>query len=210
MDKRGVCEKWREASTEGHNWWFVGIVWLVCEKGNFPLWNMNSCHRKRQWVQLKLEERHKRERGTSQGDITCQVSACRLCVCPLNCVCTVHLWVYLYNSPVCCWVEYAFKWFWFHISSFVSNSTKDTPVSDEMQLLCSALSRGHNDSVSTESVSYLPVLHFMDLSRSKAAVLWGPLVTLYATHTWAQRHTPGHGESYPKGSFEWEKEAKMK
>ena len=65
----------------------------------------------------------------------------------------------------------------------------------------------YNDSVSTESVIYLPVLRFID---SPGSVFRGLSVTLYIVHTCT--HTPGHSESYPKGIFGQlgtEKEAKI-
>lgn len=46
----------------------------------------------------------------------------------------------------------------------------------------------YNDSVSTEIVSYLPVLRFIDSTRSETAVLRGPSVTLYI----ARGHTHTH------------------
>lgn len=54
----------------------------------------------------------------------------------------------------------------------------------------------YNDSVSTEIVSYLPVLRFIDSPRSETAVLRGPSVTLYIyilyTCTHPHTHTRTH------------------
>lgn len=153
------------------------------------------------------KETDTKERKTSQGDIWCQVSVTvasvsvsiqYLCMCVYMCVRLriTGAWISFHSI----FTSY-FKFMC--ILYLKNNKCHYTVVSDEMYKLCPALSWVYNDGVSTESVSYLPVLRFIDSPRSETAVLRGPSVTLYIahTHTHTQRHTPGHSESYPKGNF---------
>lgn len=51
-------------------------------------------------------------------------------------------------------------------------------------------------------LNYLPVLCFIDSSRSEKAVIRGLSVTTQNTHIHAHRGTPGQSVSCPKGGFE--------